>query len=119
MKYNKVKGVLKSKRSAFVLTLFCAMAVSLFLLGAPTNVAADEVDGEAELIAAIEGATPGTPLTIEFKGDISLSLVTTLVIPAGTDITLTGNYSLIGVSGYPTITVEGTLTIDGITVTHP
>ncbi|MCL1810752.1 MAG: InlB B-repeat-containing protein [Methanomassiliicoccaceae archaeon] len=94
------------------------MAISILLFTSPTSVAADEVNDESELISAIEGADPGIPLIIELKNDIVLSSVTTLIIPAGADITLTGGYSLTGVDGHPTITVDGTLKIDGITVTH-
>ncbi|MCL2444975.1 hypothetical protein FWD07_02540 [Candidatus Saccharibacteria bacterium] len=53
---------------------------------------------------------------IELENDISSTA--TLTIPLGADITLSGIYSLIATGNYPVVTVNGTLTLAGITVTR-
>lgn len=79
------------------------------------------VSTEQQLRDAVSDAPTGShivPYIIEISANIALAENTTLTIPAGKNITLTGAYNLIGALGQSTITVDGTLTIDGITVTH-
>ena len=127
------KNVMASRkvtRSIFTWALLCVMAAGLFLSGfvasqASVSAADASVSTEKELLDAVVLApttAPGNtiPFVIEFAGDISLSSGTTLDIPAGANVTLTGNYNLVGANGQPTITVPSgaVATIDGITVTH-
>ncbi|HBT95440.1 MAG TPA: hypothetical protein DEB24_04845 [Coriobacteriia bacterium] len=73
------------------------------------------INSAQNLQDAIDAA--GTsPTTITLESDITLS--NALSIPVGKDITLRGTYRLVGASGAPTISLAGTLTIDGPTVTH-
>jgi len=118
---KKYAGACRRKRRAvFVLSLFCMLALGLVFTGERTGIEAEKVYDEDELIATIENAEPGTQLIIELKNDITLSLTSlnTLEIPAGISIILIGKHTLTGITGYPTITVNGTLKIYGITVTH-
>ena len=108
---------LKPTRKLFGLLLLAATALIL-ALPASAYAADITVNDEAELEAAV-AAAPATPYAIELGSDIDLaSTGAPLDIPAGTDITLSGDHSLTGADGQATITVEGTLTLDGITVTH-
>ena len=89
-----------------------ALAMALVIIGPVSRAAA--LSSQSDLETAI-GAAAG-PTTIALSADTTLS--STLIIPAGKDITLTGNAKLIGAAGANTITVNGRLTLDGITVTH-
>ena len=102
--------------------LFCLlllMSTTLMIALPASAYAADvTVDNEADLRAEVAAAPPdGTPYTIELTGNIDLTN-DPLDILAGTDITLTGGFLLTGAYEESTITVSGTLTLDGITVTH-
>ncbi len=95
--------------------LFFALVLVLVLALMPLSAsAAGPITTEVALTEAIEAASGST--TLELGANITLN--STLAIPAGKDITLIGSYSLIGADGVATITVNGTLTLDGITVTH-
>jgi len=67
-----------------------------------------------ELISAISSAN--VPTVIELGSDINTT--STITIPADTDITLTGNYSLIAHGNFPVVTVNGAFTLDGSTLTR-
>ena len=99
---------------------FLLLAATALVIALPASAYAADitVNDEAELEAAV-AAAPATPYAIELGSDIDLaSTRASLDIPAGTDITLSGDHLLTGADGQDTITVEGTLTLDGITVTH-
>ena len=113
-----------AKRPIIFSLLLGVVVAGLFLVGVPIQfpiyTASDiTVTSEQQLVDAVFDAPNSiTPYVIELRANISLSTDTTLTIPKDKNITLTGNYRLIGADGQPTITVDGTLTIDGITVTH-
>jgi len=106
--------------SAFLLIF---SVVSIFS-GFSPFVAADSavvVNDETELVATINAAEPGVPNIIALGGDIDLTQ--TLVIPTNKEITLISEtgadfYKLTATHTKVTITVFGTLTLDGIIVTH-
>ena len=82
-----------------------------------------QVATEQDLRNAINSAPVNTQRVIELIADINLT-GTNLDIPSNRNIVLMGGYTLYGVpdagSGIgAVITVNGTLTLDGITVTHP
>ena len=84
---------------------------------------ATHVKTETQLIQAINTATTNTPTIIALDNDITLTK--TLTLTNNKQITLTSNknttkfYKLIGANNEITITIErGTLTLDGITITH-
>ncbi|MCL2281559.1 MAG: hypothetical protein FWC25_02735 [Dehalococcoidia bacterium] len=124
MDTKNIPVVQKVNKSFFSLILLGTVTAGLLLVGIPSiqshiyaapNIA---VTSEPQLIDAVFNAPLTSPYVIAFSADISLSADTTLTIPTGKHITLTGNYRLIGADGQSTITVDGTLTIDGVTVTH-
>ena len=78
---------------------------------APDAVADDWASLQSEVTAA-----GSTPTVIALGNDISSSA--TLVIPAGANITLTGNYSLTAAGDYAVVTVNGTFTLDGPALTR-
>ena len=101
------------KLFGFLLLAVIALTVAL----STSAYAADiTVNDELGLRAAVAGA-PAMPYEIELTADITL-LGSALDIPAGKNVTLTGGYSLIGADEEDAINVSGTLTLDGITVTH-
>lgn len=73
---------------------------------------------EAELTAAIAAISTEADKTGTITLTSDISLTATLVIPSGIDVTLAGGYRLIGADNTATITVNGKVTLDGITVTH-
>jgi len=85
-----------------------------------TTVASDVIVGsEAELLKAIEAAPDNTEYVIGLSKDIKLT--SSLVIHSGKNITLAGVgsvWKLVGANKQNTINVAGSLTIDGICVTH-
>jgi len=122
---NKATNVLqKVRKPFFTLLMLGVISTGLLLTGMPirqtfVSAAPDKtVISEVQLIDAISDAPLIAPYVIELGANISLAPDTTITIPSGKNITLTGSFSLIGADGQPTITVEGTLTIDGITITH-
>ena len=116
---EKYEGFIRRKRTSFfILALLGMMAIGLFLSGENNSIMADEASDETELIGMITGATPGIPLYVEVKNNIILSANETIEIPEGISIILKGDYTIIGTNGCPTITVNGTLKIDGVNVTH-
>lgn len=112
------------KRSVIAISLLGVLSTGAFLTGLTINgrlyAAPNEtVSNERELSnASFTVPRNGTTYVIEIANDITL--ISTLAIPSGANITLTGKHELIGANGQATITVAsgGVLTIDGITVTH-
>ena len=73
--------------------------------------------GDAGAEAALKDAIQkNDSITIIIEGNLNLS--GTLTIAAGKNVTLSGSGKLIANGNYDAITVNGTLTIDGITVTR-
>jgi len=105
----------------FVLVLLLSSVASTFTPFASGDSAVGvTVEDEATLRAAVNNAVG--PAIIAFTTDITLT-GSALNIPSGKDITLVsdkpnGFWKLTGASGQDTITVDGTLTLDGIIVTH-
>ncbi|MCL2674057.1 MAG: hypothetical protein FWE92_01860, partial [Defluviitaleaceae bacterium] len=96
-----------AERIAFVTQPFVA-------LGTPVSVST-----WADLQAEINSAT--APTTIELTGNIELTAVTAdnaITIPAGTDITLTGGYTVLRTGGdnQRHFLVDGTLRLENITL---
>jgi len=103
-----------------VLASFCFVTVFNGVSPSAPKVVYKVVNNEIDLRDTIKNAPSKTSIVINVSGDIFLS--STIIIPINKDITLTsdsknGFYKLIGASG-ATITVNGSLTIDGIIVTH-
>jgi hypothetical protein len=110
--------------------LITILLTSLFNYVSTTNVEASSlgetihVETEEELKTAINNTPQNTPTTITLNKDINLTQ--TLTIPTNKNITLTSKnnnttlYKLIGARNANTITINngGTLTLDGITITH-
>ena len=103
--------------SSFFTVVYTFNGVSSFVSGYETII----VGTESELRAAINGA--GATKLITFSADITLTN-TALTIMPGQNITLVTSaasprvWKLIGASGQDVIIVKGTLTIDGVIVTH-
>jgi len=117
---------LHSKNTIFSLVSLLFVLVLLFSSVASTSTlfvsgASDvTVKNETELRAAVNNAIE--PTIIALTADIVLTS-SALNIPVGKDITLMsdkseGFWKLTGANGQDTITVDGTLTLDGIIVTH-
>ena len=92
------------------LPLVEAVSTSAVFLGPGS----DDID----LWIAINNALPGVPLTIELGTDINIMLSAHSTIPADRIITLEGPYSLIANGNFPVVTVNGTFTLDGPTLTR-
>lgn len=105
------------------LLLACAVTSGLFLSPLPATdhgkiYASDiTVASEAALRQAINSAY-GSLYVIELGSNIQLSDNSTIIIPAHKDIMLVGDKTLYGAFTQTTVEVHGTLTIDGITITH-
>jgi uncharacterized repeat protein (TIGR02543 family) len=117
---------LHSKSTIFSLVSLIFVLVLLFSSVAPTftffaSGASDvTIKDETELRTAVNNAIG--PVIIALTADITLT-GSALNIPVGKDITLVsdkpdGFWKLIGASRQDTITIDGTLTLDGIIVTH-
>jgi len=89
-----------------------ANAATMPTVGAP-NIT---VSTESDLITAIASAPAGSQYVIAVNGTIELTA--TLQIPAGDDIALTGGGVLSGSGNFGDITVNGSLLLANITVTH-
>ena len=81
------------------------------------------VSSPSELFSAVKNAPNdlGAPYVITLSNTIYLNEYTTLVIPLGKHILLTGTNNsrwLHGAADQPTITVEGILTLDTISIGH-
>jgi uncharacterized repeat protein (TIGR02543 family) len=72
-----------------------------------------------ELQHAVDDASATQPTTIRLLNDITLPPDTSLVVPADKVITIEGTSALIGSDYENTITLDGALTINGVTITHP
>lgn len=117
-------------KTILAISLMSMVSAGLFLTGlmsiAPMVSAAISnavITTEQELRDAIANAPGGyssTPFIIQFGDNVSLSPNSTISILVGRNIAFTGGSSLTGASGKSTLIVEngGTLTLDGITVSH-
>jgi len=76
--------------------------------------AATMVTSHTDLVAAIAGAVG--PTVIELGSNINTT--STIAIPVGADITLTGDHSLIAGGNFAVVTVSGDFTLDGPTLTR-
>gem|GEM_PF-1272861 len=90
-----------------------------FVLAVPTSTVflapgSDDID----LWMAINSALPGIPLVIELGTDINIMMSARSTIPADRIIILEGPYSLIANGNFPVVTVNGTFTLDGPTLTR-
>jgi hypothetical protein len=81
------------------------------------------VTSEFELITAIDRASSGESVVVTIGNDVVLT--NSLVIPAGKNITLVSavsdgrtTFRLVGVTGQSTISVDGTLVLGQLVVTH-
>ena len=92
------------------LPLVAAMPTSAVFL----NPGSDDID----LWMAINSALPGVPLVIELGTDIHIMLSARSTIPADRIIILAGPHSLIANGNFPVVTVNGTFTLDGPTLTR-
>ena len=106
-----------------ILTCFLVAIFCLSFFPKKIKAATIDVDTEEKLRAAVIGAAVGD--VINLTADIYLADPSEIFIAVGQDITITSGhatgsdpYKLIGHNGCYTIRVGGTLTIDGIVVTH-
>ncbi|MCL2339426.1 MAG: hypothetical protein FWC59_00790 [Actinomycetia bacterium] len=103
------------------LAMLLTLGGVLLLTPTPALAVPVPVANETDLIAAVSAAGT-TPTTIELTADIDLTAA--LLIGAGQDITLTGDFTLTQTTAQRAITVGtggstgATLTLDGPTITH-
>jgi hypothetical protein len=105
----------------FIVLLTIALCVCIFIVNTDSD-SSVHVKSETELRNAVNNAPYSESVVITFNSDISL-IGGTLRIPVGKNITLASDndgefLKLISNTNHDTITVEGTLILDGIVVTH-
>jgi hypothetical protein len=106
--------------AVIVLSLFIALNGGFSLFALKTKAPDIAVGSEAELLNAISTAPDNAEYVIGLNRDIGLT--DSLEIPVSKNITLVGAgkdvWKLVGANNQNTINVTGSLTIDGICVTH-
>jgi len=126
-KYKPIKQGARLKRSASLLLAICMMLYTI-QMGAFAQASTEEhiaptflvtVMNEAELVAEISASTP----VITLGTDIYVSDAN-LIIPAGADITLEGDFILsranhIEAGSFITVETGASLTIDGVRIEAP
>ena len=94
--------------------LACVLTVLLLWLTVPVAANGLQAGSWEQLQQLVADASGHTSITLT----ANIHAAATLYIPAGANITLTGDYSLIAGGNYPVVTVAGAFTLDGPSLTR-